>query len=85
MKNFWKAKRSLPGTSATSTAVCVLVTPIRIIPEATTVLTAISEDLFGQGEFDLAIAVAQTVVGRETPVDPDAEAHILDGHRAFAV
>ena len=39
-------------------------------PEATTVLTAISEDLFGQGEFDLAIAVAQTVVGRETPVDP---------------
>ena len=39
-------------------------------PEATTVLTAISEDLFGQGQFDLAIAVAQTVVGRETPVDP---------------
>ena len=39
-------------------------------PEATTVLTAISEDLFGQGQFDLAIAVAQTVVGREAPVDP---------------
>jgi TolA-binding protein len=39
-------------------------------PEAMTVLTAVSEDLFGQGEFDLAIAVAQSVVGRETPVDP---------------
>jgi TolA-binding protein len=39
-------------------------------PEAMTVLTAISEDLFGQGEFDLAIAVAQTVVGQEVPVDP---------------
>jgi TolA-binding protein len=39
-------------------------------PESASVLTTISEDLFRQSEFDLAIAVGQTVVGRVPPVDP---------------
>lgn len=40
-------------------------------PESGAVLTAISEDLFKQNQFDLAIAVAQTVVGKQPPVGPD--------------
>ncbi|MDZ7644192.1 MAG: tetratricopeptide repeat protein [Woeseiaceae bacterium] len=40
-------------------------------PEAAAVLTTISEDLFDQGQFDLAIAVAQNVVGRQQPVERD--------------
>jgi len=38
-------------------------------PESAAVVTAIAEDLFAQNQFDLAIAVSQTVVGREPPVD----------------
>jgi len=39
-------------------------------PESAAVLTTIAEDLFAQGQFDLAIAVAQTVAGRTPPVEP---------------
>jgi len=39
-------------------------------PESAAVLTTIAEDLFRQNEFDLAIAVSQTVTGREPPVEP---------------
>lgn len=39
-------------------------------PESAAVLTTVAEDLFQQDEFDLAIAVSQTVVGRVPPVDP---------------
>jgi TolA-binding protein len=38
-------------------------------PESAAVLTTISEDLFLQGEFDLAIAVGQIVVSKEPPVE----------------
>jgi TolA-binding protein len=38
-------------------------------PETGAVLTTISEDLFQQGEFDLAIAVGQMVVSMEPPVE----------------
>ena len=40
-------------------------------PESGAVLTAVAEDLFGQNEFDLAIAVGQTVVAKEPPVKPE--------------
>jgi len=36
-------------------------------PESAAVLTAIAEDLFHQGQFDLAIAVGRSVVGRRPP------------------
>ena len=39
-------------------------------PESAAVLTTVAEDLFQQNQFDLAIAVSQTVVGRVPPVDP---------------
>jgi TolA-binding protein len=39
-------------------------------PESAAVLTTVAEDLFAQGQFDLAIAVSQTVVGKQPPVDP---------------
>jgi len=39
-------------------------------PESGAVLTTVAEDLFAQDEFDLAIAVAQIVVGKQPPVDP---------------
>jgi TolA-binding protein len=39
-------------------------------PESGAVLTAVAEDLFKQDQFDLAIAVAQTVVGKQPPVEP---------------
>ncbi|MDH3439786.1 MAG: tetratricopeptide repeat protein, partial [Gammaproteobacteria bacterium] len=39
-------------------------------PESAAVLTTVAEDLFQQNQFDLAIAVAQSVVGRVPPVDP---------------
>ncbi len=38
-------------------------------PESGAVLTTVAEDLFQQNEFDLAIAVGQSVVGRQPPVD----------------
>jgi TolA-binding protein len=38
-------------------------------PESAAVLTTIAEDLFRQNQFDLAIAVAQTAVGRQPPID----------------
>ncbi len=38
-------------------------------PESGAVLTTIAEDLFDQNQFDLAIAVSQTVVGKQPPVD----------------
>lgn len=38
-------------------------------PESGAVLTTIAEDLFAQNQFDLAIAVGQTVVGKQPPVD----------------
>jgi len=37
-------------------------------PESGAVLTTVAEDLFGQQQFDLAIAVAQTAVGKVPPV-----------------
>ena len=37
-------------------------------PESGAVLTAVAEDLFQQNQFDLAIAVGQTVVAKEPPV-----------------
>jgi TolA-binding protein len=37
-------------------------------PESGAVLTTIAEDLFAQREFDLAIAVGQSVVGKQPPV-----------------
>jgi len=37
--------------------------------ESGAVLTTIAEDLFEQNQFDLAIAVSQTVVGKQPPVD----------------
>ncbi|MGB5165069.1 MAG: tetratricopeptide repeat protein [Woeseiaceae bacterium] len=38
-------------------------------PESGAVLTTVAEDLFAQNQFDLATAVAQTVVGKQPPVD----------------
>lgn len=38
-------------------------------PESAAVLTTVAEDLFAQNQFDLAIAVGQTVVGRQPPVE----------------
>ena len=38
-------------------------------PESGAVLTTVAEDLFEQGEFDLAISVGQAVVGKQPPVD----------------
>ncbi len=40
-------------------------------PESGAVLTTVAEDLFAQNEFDLAIAVAQAVVGKQPPVKPE--------------
>jgi len=40
-------------------------------PESGAVLTSVAEDLFAQNQFDLAIAVGQTVVGKQPPVKPD--------------
>ncbi len=39
-------------------------------PESGAVLTTVAEDLFAQNEFDLAIAVGQTVVAKQPPVEP---------------
>lgn len=39
-------------------------------PESSAVLTTVAEDLFGQNQFDLAIAVSQTVVSKQPAVDP---------------
>jgi TolA-binding protein len=39
-------------------------------PESGTVLTTVAEDLFAQNQFDLAIAVGQTVIAKQPPVDP---------------
>ena len=39
-------------------------------PESAAVLTTVAEELFAQNQFDLAIAVGQTVVGRQPPVEP---------------
>ncbi|MBT8099925.1 MAG: tetratricopeptide repeat protein, partial [Gammaproteobacteria bacterium] len=40
-------------------------------PESGAVLTTVAEDLFAQGQFDLAIAVGQAVVGKQPPVKPE--------------
>ncbi|MDH4108091.1 MAG: tetratricopeptide repeat protein [Gammaproteobacteria bacterium] len=40
-------------------------------PESGAVLTTVAEDLFAQNQFDLAIAVGQTVVAKQPPVDPE--------------
>ena len=40
-------------------------------PESGAVLTTVAEDLFRQGQFDLAIAVAEAVVAKEPAVDAD--------------
>ncbi len=37
-------------------------------PESGAVLTTVAEDLFAQNQFDLAVAVGQTVVGKQPPV-----------------
>ncbi|MEM7432431.1 MAG: tetratricopeptide repeat protein [Pseudomonadota bacterium] len=39
-------------------------------PESGAVLTTVAEDLFAQGEFDLAIAVGQAVVAKQPAVEP---------------
>ncbi len=39
-------------------------------PESGAVLTTVAEDLFAQNQFDLAIAVGQTVVAKQPPVEP---------------
>ncbi len=39
-------------------------------PESGAVLTTVAEDLFADGQFDLAVAVGQAVVGKQPPVDP---------------
>ena len=39
-------------------------------PESGTVLTTVAEDLFAQNQFDLAIAVGQTVIAKQPPVEP---------------
>ncbi|HSN51162.1 MAG TPA: tetratricopeptide repeat protein, partial [Woeseiaceae bacterium] len=39
-------------------------------PESGAVLTAVAEDLFAQNQFDLAIAVGQTVIAKQPPVEP---------------
>ena len=39
-------------------------------PESGAVLTTVAEDLFAQNQFDLAIAVGQTVVGKQPAVEP---------------
>ena len=38
-------------------------------PESGAVLTTVAEDLFAQGQFELAIAVSQTVVAKQPPVE----------------
>jgi TolA-binding protein len=40
-------------------------------PESGAVLTTVAEDLFQQNQFDLAIAVGQSVVGKQPPVKPE--------------
>jgi TolA-binding protein len=40
-------------------------------PESGAVLTTVAEDLFAQNQFDLAIAVGQTIVGKQPPVKPE--------------
>jgi TolA-binding protein len=40
-------------------------------PESGAVLTTVAEDLFRQNQFDLAIAVGQTVVAKQPPVKPE--------------
>jgi TolA-binding protein len=40
-------------------------------PESGAVLTAVAEDLFAQNQFDLAIAVGQSVVAKQPPVKPE--------------
>lgn len=40
-------------------------------PESGAVLTTVAEDLFAQNQFDLAIAVGQTVVAKQPPVEPE--------------
>ena len=40
-------------------------------PESGAVLTTVAEDLFQQNQFELAIAVGQSVVGKQPPVKPD--------------
>ncbi len=39
-------------------------------PESGAVLTSVAEDLFKQNQFDLAIAVGQTVIAKQPPVEP---------------
>jgi TolA-binding protein len=40
-------------------------------PESGAVLATIAEDLFAQNQFDLAIAIGQTVVAKQPPVEPE--------------
>jgi TolA-binding protein len=40
-------------------------------PESGAVLTTVAEDLFAQNQFDLAIAVGETVVAKQPPVKPE--------------
>ena len=39
-------------------------------PQSGAVLTTVAEDLFAQNQFDLAIAVGQTVIAKQPPVEP---------------
>jgi len=40
-------------------------------PESGAVLTTVAEDLFAQGQYDLALQVGQAVVAKEPPVSPE--------------
>ena len=40
-------------------------------PESGAVLTTVAEELFGQNQFDLAVAVGQAVVAKQPPVKPE--------------
>lgn len=62
-------------------------------PESGAVLTTVAEDLFAQNQFDLALAVGQTVVAKQPPVEPElartawtvvAHSHFDLGHFAEA-
>ena len=54
-------------------------------PESGTVLTTVAEDLFAQNQFDLAIAVGQSVIAKQPSVEPQLArtAWIVVAHSQF--
>ncbi|MDZ7767639.1 MAG: tetratricopeptide repeat protein [Woeseiaceae bacterium] len=73
--SYRRHEESLAGDSATAWHQDYLDSGLRFAdtypehPESGAVLTTVAEDLFGQNQFDLAIAVAQNAVGREPPIE----------------